>query len=260
MQGEDQLPTPSQRAHASWAQRWTLRLLRLYPRAWRDRYGDEVASVLSEHRVTYWTALDLVLGALDAHLHGDLLPRRLVSMAHRMRSSEITIFCAFVLFCIAWLPLSLVRDPLPIWQDALAAHPELLIALTLLGIAALIATLAILVGGVPLVVSALAQSITARRWWLLALFAVPILAVAALVVVRLADIPWSSVSQSGMLSMRQPIALQIGLILLPLVAIGGSAAAVAAAIGRSELSLSMFRFALLPAGVATAALALGLLG
>jgi hypothetical protein len=260
MHVDDQLPTPSRPAHVSRAQRWTPRLLHLYPRAWRDRYGDEVASVLAEHRVTYWTALDLVLGALDAHVHGDLLPRRLVSMAHRMRSSEITIFCAFVLFCIAWLPLSLVRDPLPIWQDALAAHPELLIALTLLGIAALIATLAILVGGVPLVVSALAQSITARRWWLLALFAVPILAVAALVVVRLADIPWSSVSQSGMLSMRQPIALQIGLILLPLVAIGGSAAAVAAAIGRSELSLSMFRFALLPAGVATAALALGLLG
>src|SRR5690348_16325664 len=183
MHVDDQFPTPSRREHVSRVQRWAPRLLRLYPRAWRDRYGEEMASVLVEHRVTHWTALDLVLGALDAHLHGDLLPRRLVSMTHRIRSSEIAIFCAFVLFCIAWLPLSLVRDPLPIWQDAVAAHPELLIALTLLGIAAPIATLAILVGGVPLVVSALAQSITARRWWLLALFAVPILAVAALVVV-----------------------------------------------------------------------------
>ena len=181
-------------------------------------------------------------------------------MAHRIRSSEITIFCAFVLFCIAWLPLGLVRDPLPVWEAAAAAHPALLVALTLLGLAALVATLAILVGGLPLLVSALAQSVAARRWRLLALFSVPLLAAAALVVVGLADIPWSSVSPSGVLLVRQPLALQVGLILLPLVAIGGSAVAVAAAIGRSELSLDMFRFALLPAGVATAALALGLLG
>ena len=99
---DNQLPTPGRRAHASQVQRWAPQLLRLYPHAWRDRYGDEMASVLAEHRVTYWTALDLILGALDAHLHGDLLPRRLVSMAHRIRSSEITIFCAFVLFCLTW--------------------------------------------------------------------------------------------------------------------------------------------------------------
>jgi hypothetical protein len=260
MRVEDQPAMRRRQAHSSRMQRWVQLLLRLYPRAWRDRYGDEVAFVLAEHRVTYWTALDVLLGALDAHLHGDLLPRRLTSMAHRIRSSEITIFCAFVLFCIAWLPLGLVRDPLPVWEAAAAAHPALLVALTLLGLAALVATLAILVGGLPLLVSALAQSVAARRWRLLALFSVPLLAAAALVVVGLADIPWSSVSPSGVLLVRQPLALQVGLILLPLVAIGGSAVAVAAAIGRSELSLDMFRFALLPAGVATAALALGLLG
>ena len=241
-------------------QRWVQRLLRLYPRAWRDRYGDEVATVLAEHHVTYWTALDIVLGALDAHLHGDLLPRRLTSMAHRIRSSEITTFCAFVLFSIAWLPLSLMRDPLPVWEAAATVHPELLVALTILGFAGLVATLAVLAGGLPLLVSVLAQSIAARRWRLLVLFVVPFLAAAALVVVRLADIPWSSVSQSGVLLMQQPIALQVGLIILPLVAIGGSAVAVMAAIGRSELSLDVLRFALLPAGVVTAALALGLLG
>jgi hypothetical protein len=181
-------------------------------------------------------------------------------MTHRIRSSEITIFCAFVLFCIAWLPLSLVRDPIPVWEAAAAVHPELLIALILLGLAALVALLAILVGGLPLLVSALTQSIAARRWRVLALFAVPLLAAAALVAVKLDDIQWSSVSQSGVLLMRQPIALQVSLIFLPLVAIGGSAVAIATAIGRSELSVDKFRFALLPASVATVALALGLLG
>jgi len=260
MHREDQPATQRCQSHASWVQRLTRRLLYLYPRPWRDRYSDEVTSLLAEHRVTYWTALDIVLGALDAHLHGDLLPRRLTSMAHRIRSCEITIFCAFVLFCIAWLPLSLVSDPVPVWEATAAVHPELLITFIVLGLAALVALLAILVGGLPLLVSALTQSIAARRWRLLALFAVPVLAAAALVAIKLDDIPWSSVSQSGVLLMRQPIALQISLIFLPFVAIGGSTVAIATAIGRSELSVDKFRFALLPAGVATVALVPGLLG
>lgn len=259
MRVEDQPPMRSHQADSSWLRRWAPRLLRLYPRSWRDRYDDEVVAVLAEHHVTYWTALDLVLGALDAHLHGDLLPRRLTSMAHRIRSSEITIFCAFVFFGVAWLALRLVRDPLPIWEKAVAAHPELLASLTILDLASGIAALAVLVGGLPLLVSALKQSIATRRWGLLALFAIPLLAAAALVIVGLADIPWSSVSQSGQVNMLQPIAVQLGLVLLLLLAVGGSAAAIAAAIGHSEVSARALRFALLPAGIATGALALGLL-
>lgn len=45
-------------------------LLRLYPRSWRDRYGDEVAALLDERRQGPLDALDLLLGALDAHLRG----------------------------------------------------------------------------------------------------------------------------------------------------------------------------------------------
>src|SRR5579885_3392735 len=89
--------------------RW---LLRLYPRAWRERYADEITLVLAAHRVTLWTALDMLLGALDARLHPDLLPGTVVSVAQRLRNSEVAVFCAVVLFCLAWLPLRLVRDPL----------------------------------------------------------------------------------------------------------------------------------------------------
>lgn len=259
MRVEGHPPTRSSRAESSRPRRVALWLLRLYPRAWRDRYGDEVTSVLAEHHVTYWTALDLVLGAIDAHLHGDLLPRRLTSMAHRIRSSEIAIFCAFVLFAVAWLPLRLVRDPLPIWETAVAKHPALFTALGVLDLASLIAALAVLAGGLPLLVSALKQAVVARRWRLLALFGIPLLAAAALGAVGLADIPWSSVSQSGEVRMLQPVAVQLALILLLLVAVGGSAAAIATAVGRSEVSDRALRFALLPAGVATTALALGLL-
>ena len=242
---------------------WARRLLRLYPRAWRDRYGDEVAAVLAEHQITYWTALDLLLGALDAHLHRDLLPGRLTSMAHRLRSSEIAIFCAFVLFCVAWLPLRLVRDPLPIWRAATAAHPDLLATLTLLDLGGSVAALAVLVGGVPLVCIALAQAVAARRWGLLCLFAVPVFAAAALIVAALVAVPASVAHQpGGHGAPLTPLAvvLQLCLVVLLLAAIGGSAAAIAAALAHSELGEGVLRFVLLPARIATGALVLGLVG
>jgi len=45
------------------------RLLRLYPGAWRDRYGDELVALLEEHPATALELFDLMRGALDAHLH-----------------------------------------------------------------------------------------------------------------------------------------------------------------------------------------------
>jgi hypothetical protein len=44
-------------------------LLRLYPRAWRDRYGDELAALLEEQPATLLDRLDLVRGAIDARMH-----------------------------------------------------------------------------------------------------------------------------------------------------------------------------------------------
>ncbi len=45
--------------------RW---ILRFYPRLWRERYQDEMMALLEQHVVTPFTLLDLLLGALDAHL------------------------------------------------------------------------------------------------------------------------------------------------------------------------------------------------
>lgn len=44
-------------------------LLRLYPRAWRDRYGDEVAELLAGRGFSLRIAIDLVAGAIDVWLH-----------------------------------------------------------------------------------------------------------------------------------------------------------------------------------------------
>lgn len=44
-------------------------LLRLYPARWRDRYGDEFAAVLESRPLGPFDVVDVLLGALDAHLH-----------------------------------------------------------------------------------------------------------------------------------------------------------------------------------------------
>ena len=44
-------------------------LLRLYPARWRARYGDEFAALLAERPLGPFDVADVLLGALDAHLH-----------------------------------------------------------------------------------------------------------------------------------------------------------------------------------------------
>lgn len=47
-------------------------LLRLYPRSWRARYAEEMASLLDERPLVARERIDLVRGALDAWLHPPL--------------------------------------------------------------------------------------------------------------------------------------------------------------------------------------------
>jgi hypothetical protein len=48
-------------------------LLRLYPASWRARYGEEFAHVLSGQHVSLGLLLDVIGGAVDAHLHPQVL-------------------------------------------------------------------------------------------------------------------------------------------------------------------------------------------
>ena len=55
----------------------------LYPKAWRVRYGDEFDAVLERQRLTPAAIIDLLLGALDAHLTGE---RGVSSVVSRWRT------------------------------------------------------------------------------------------------------------------------------------------------------------------------------
>ncbi len=253
----------SSRTRAAWLRASARRLLALYPPAWRERYADEVAAVLDDFPVTLWTLCDVALGALDVRLRSDLLPRRLTSMAHRIRTSEIAVFAAFVLYCLAWTPLHFVADTPSTWQPAAQAHPELAIALDALNFAGFLAVLAILIGGVPLLLTALSWAVKNRRWDVTLLLVLPLLAALAIALGGDHLAFTGSVSQSG--GPSAPVTLQgyatrFGLGLAAMLTLIVSAAVVAIAIRRSELSLPVARFALIPAGLATIAMVVGTVG
>ena len=44
-------------------------LLRLYPARWRERYGEEFGAVLASQRASVGLVVDVLGGAIDAHLH-----------------------------------------------------------------------------------------------------------------------------------------------------------------------------------------------
>jgi hypothetical protein len=47
-------------------------LIRLYPRSWRERYGDEMSDLLHAQRPSLRTYADLVAGAIDARFNPQL--------------------------------------------------------------------------------------------------------------------------------------------------------------------------------------------
>jgi len=64
------------------------RLLRLYPRAWRERYGDEFLAVVGESGMGVQQTIDIVSGAIDAWLSSDVRNATRVSSA--ATSGEVT--------------------------------------------------------------------------------------------------------------------------------------------------------------------------
>jgi hypothetical protein len=77
-------------------------LVRLYPARWRARYGDEFAVVLEERSLGPFDVADVLLGALDAHLH----LRGLGAASHRAKGFAMSLRIggyAAILSGLLWL-------------------------------------------------------------------------------------------------------------------------------------------------------------
>jgi hypothetical protein len=228
-------------------------LLRLYPSAWRARYGEEFAELLTACPLTLGTVVDVICGALDAHLHGDVLLGR-ARMINRLRASEIAVFCAYIAFVVAGIGYQKMTE----YDDFLnLAHAHLEVGAPYYTIVytSAIALLAVLVGGLPLAFVAAQQALAARRWGILALFAVPVVSFIALIAtiegaLRLvAPHPTNTPPTPGDAASFHILAIVFG------VGAIASTFAVSAAIARSDLPANLIRFAFWPGVVAAAAMA-----
>jgi hypothetical protein len=228
------------------ARRW---LLRLYPAAWRARYGEEFAALLDLAPLSLWTVLDILLGALDARW----LTRswRIAGMTNRLRRSEITIFCAYIAFVVAGSGYAKIVE-YDDFHDATRSFPLIGAAFNTLVVAAYVALAAVVIGGAPLAFAAARAALAARRWGTLALLAAPVLALGALFgfVLLLTRVIGPAI-HAGNGATQANYHLGVALGIFYLLCAAGSTAAVAAAIARSEIAPGLYRFARIPAAVAT---------
>ena len=94
------------------------RLVRLYPQAWRERYGDEFAALLEERPPTRSDVLDTLRGALDAHLHPIVGQSEPAPWTHRLPG--LMALTAGLLWSGLYLNVALRLDPAIEWGPILA--------------------------------------------------------------------------------------------------------------------------------------------
>jgi hypothetical protein len=109
-------------------------LLRLYPAAWRRRYGDEFAAVLEERPLGPFDVADVLLGALDAHLHRRGLwtesgPRKGLVMTLRIGGLAAVLFGLVWALGIAWASSSDTDDDIVAVALTIIGEVSLIIAL-----------------------------------------------------------------------------------------------------------------------------------
>lgn len=84
-------------------------LLRLYPRAWRERYEEEMLAVLEQHTITPTTIFDLLLGAIDARLDPHYRSQHSTFSTRDVRlttTAFVTLLAVFNVALFIWQSLS----------------------------------------------------------------------------------------------------------------------------------------------------------
>lgn len=227
--------------------RW---LIRLYPAAWRARYGEEFTALLEEQPVTPVVALDVLLGALDARVTA-LWSQGGTHMINRLRSSQIAVFCAYICFVVAGMGFQKMTE----YDDFVAARSHTLVGATfaIVVVGAGVSLLAVLTGGVPLALAALRYAWERKRWDIALLLATPALALAVLLgyggfLLHIANGGSAQLSKSAQtgVSLRDKIFFALLLVGFGVAAVV-STWAVCAAIRRAEIGIALFRFARVPA-------------
>jgi hypothetical protein len=131
--------------------------LELYPLAYRRRYGEEMQMLLEDNPATARTVLDLIRGALLAHLRPQNAPTGAVDAADRVRASASGVLMCWVPFAAAGFAFYKTTEDPP-FSAAGHAHPLLRDAHVAVQVVALMASALVVLGALPLIVAALGRA------------------------------------------------------------------------------------------------------
>ena len=149
----------------------TRRLARLaltfYPMAFRRRYGEEMRALLDQSQPRVLNVLDVLRGALLAHLRPASSLAGLVGSAERVRASASSVLACWVVFAAAGLGFYKTTEDPP-FAAAGRAHQLLGAAHSAVQLLALVGSAGVLVGALPLIIAAVtsaaqANAATSRR-------------------------------------------------------------------------------------------------
>jgi hypothetical protein len=145
-------------------------LLRLYPEAWRERYGEEMSSLLEQAPPSLSAILDLLRGALAAHLR----PLASSPTVARARGAIACVLGCFIVFCVFGSGFAKTTES---FNHTEHLHPLLGISHSVILIAAIIGAGALALAAVPLAIASLRQARHTRDPALMRLIAVPPIAI-----------------------------------------------------------------------------------
>ena len=238
-------------------------LLRLYPRAWRNRYEDEFAALLEQCPLSLSDLLDIFVGAIDARLHphvprGEMLLGGPLLLVQRLRRTTFIGVCASIAFFVAGAAFEETTNTarfVELTGNLPRYYPLFTVSSYAIAIGLAVALLAVMVGGIPIAWAVIRYAASVARkdllFWAVPLFALVVLLAGNYVLLAVED---------NCMSLPTGITELVGVIYLVMLVVGAiaSAVAIAMAITRSTVSEQHFQFALIPATVALAAMGLTL--
>ena len=131
--------------------------LALYPVGFRRRYGDEMRALLEDSPPSLRTALNLLRGALMAHVHPPRGLSATLGPEDRLRATSSGVIACWIAFAAAGVGFYKTTEDHPL-SRAGDAHLAIGGAHAAIQILAVLASIAVVAGALPLVVSALRQS------------------------------------------------------------------------------------------------------
>lgn len=151
-------------------------LVRLFPAAWRARYGDEFEALLEHIPVSPALAFDVVRAAAEARLNPVNEPVRWSAMTERLRRSELVILACWVGLAVAGAAFGKITEDPPL-SFTRGSPLGTGLFYESVAVAAVVSALALAVAGFPIALAIARDGVRRRRLSQLALLCVPFLCV-----------------------------------------------------------------------------------